>query len=213
LFKALESYAKGVLLDIGCGIKPYRRFTKNLVRMHFGVDHLSTLHARDQIDIVATAYETGVGTSKIDTILSTFVLEHLENPQMAIKEMHRILKPGGHVILTAPLFWHLHEEPRDFFRYTSIGLGHLFSTAGFHIVEIKPLAGFVVTFSQELVYCFNGLRRGPLRHLVELFQSGVQRLAHVVNRWDHSYRFSWAHLVVAQKPLGEKRRCELMRSK
>jgi hypothetical protein len=42
LVKALERYAKGVLLDTGCGIKPYRRFTKNLVRMHFGVDHLST---------------------------------------------------------------------------------------------------------------------------------------------------------------------------
>ncbi|GMU26279.1 MAG: hypothetical protein AMXMBFR16_11840 [Candidatus Uhrbacteria bacterium] len=197
---AIDKYANGVLLDIGCGEKPYRTLTEGRITAHFGLDHPSSFHSRHQVDIFGTAYETGLGDISVDTVLCTVVMEHLERPQDALIEMHRILKPGGHIILTAPLFWHLHEEPRDFYRYTKYGLAHLFTTTGFEIIEIKPLSGFVVTFSQELVYFLNYLRRGPLRYPVSVMQTMIQALAYGLNRWDRSTGFTWAYLAVGRKP-------------
>ena len=199
LRRAVCRFASGTLLDIGCGEKPYQSLTQGLVLAHLGLDHPGSLHSKQQVDIFGTAYETGLANNSVDTVLCTVVLEHLERPQDALHEMHRILKPGGHVILSAPLFWHLHEEPRDFYRYTKYGLAHLFTTAGFEIIEIKPLAGFVVTFAQELVYFLNYFRRGPLRLPISLAQSGIQLLAYGLNRWDRSSGFTWAYLVVAGK--------------
>jgi SAM-dependent methyltransferase len=196
---ALHQYASGILLDVGCGIKPYQTMTKGLVAQHLGLDHPGSFHSKQQVDIFSTAYETGLADSSVDTVLCTVVLEHLERPQDAIHEMYRILKPGGHIILSAPLYWHLHEAPRDFYRYTKYGLSHLFTTSGFEIVEIRPLSGFVVTFSQELVYFINHLKRGPLRYPLMLLQTFIQTLAFWLNRWDRSHQFTWANLVVAQK--------------
>jgi SAM-dependent methyltransferase len=199
LQSALKRYASGVLIDIGCGEKPYRALTQGLVSAHVGIDHPESLHARKQVDILATAYETGLADETVDTILSTVVLEHLERPQDAIDEMHRILKPGGAVILSAPLFWHIHEAPRDFYRYTKYGLSFLLTCAGFEIIEIKPLAGFMVTFSQELVYVLSSFRRGLLKYPVMVFQAAIQLLAYALNRWDRSHDFTWAYLVIAHK--------------
>ncbi len=201
---ALRQYAGGMLLDVGCGEKPYRAMTGGRVAAHIGLDHPGSIHSKQQVDIFATAYETGLADKSVDTVLCTAVLEHLERPQEAIDEMFRVLKAGGHIILTAPLFWHLHEEPRDFYRYTRYGLIHLFTTAGLEVVELIPLSGFVVTFCQEWVYVLNSLRRGLLRFPVMLLQTIIQSLAFWLNRWDHSHGFTWAYLVVARKPFNPK---------
>ena len=196
---ALRQYARGILLDIGCGEKPYRSMTEGLVTEHIGLDHPDSLHSKEHVDLFGTAYEAGMPDASVDTVLCTAVLEHLERPQDAINEMYRVLKRGGHVILTAPFFWHLHEEPRDFYRYTKHGLAHLFTTAGFDIVEIRPLSGFIVTFCQELVYFLNPLRRGPFRFPMMLVQSAIQATAYWLNRFDRSHGFTWAYLAVAKK--------------
>ena len=200
---ALNQYAHGILFDIGCGEKPYRSLTTDLVSHHFGLDHPGSFHSKSKVDIFGTAYETGVADQSIDTILCTVVLEHLERPHEAICEMYRILKPGGYIILSVPLFWHLHEEPRDFFRYTKYGLSHLFKKAGFQVVEINPLSGFIVTFSQELVYFLNYFHQGIFKYPVAGIQMVLQLLAYFLNRWDRSYSFTWAYLVVARKSFTE----------
>ena len=199
LEKALKNYACGILVDIGCGEKPYAAMVRPFVKQHIGVDHKETLHSMNNVDMIGTAYDTTLPNEAADTILCTAVLEHLERPSDALREMYRILRPGGHVILSAPLFWHLHEEPRDFYRYTKYGLHYLFETNGFEIVELKPLSGFIVTFGQELCYFLNRFRRRPLRWLVTGVQFVIQWTAYQLNRWDRSYGFTWMYLVVAQK--------------
>ncbi|MEM3434418.1 MAG: GNAT family N-acetyltransferase, partial [Candidatus Methanomethyliaceae archaeon] len=104
LARVLRRYASGILVDIGCGEKPYAVMTEGLVTQHLGVDHVETQHNHSKIDIFASAYDTTLPDSSADTVLCTAVLEHLERPQDALREMHRILKPGGYVILSAPLF-------------------------------------------------------------------------------------------------------------
>ncbi len=201
LRQQLIRFASGVLVDIGCGIKPYAELTKDLVTKHIGIDHPETRHSAEHIDILASCYDTTLPNESADTVLCTFVLEHLERPQDAIQEMHRILKPGGHLILGAPLFWHLHEEPRDFYRYTKYGLTYLFVTAGFEVLDVQPLAGFIVTFSQEMCYFLEGVGGRALKYPVRLIQRILQSGAYRLHRAgkDRAHGFTWAYLAVVRK--------------
>ena len=200
LLQVLKRYTSGVLVDIGCGRKPYAIAIRGLVTHHIGIDIVATQHDRADIDILASVYDIPLADASADTLLCTAVLEHLERPEDAIWEMRRVLKPGGNVILTAPLFWHLHEESRDFYRYTEYGLKYLFAATGFETVEVRPLSGFAVTFGQELVYYLNPLRRGLTKYLAAGMQWIIQMLAYFLNRWDRSYQFTAGYLAVIRRP-------------
>ena len=108
----------------------------------------------------------------------------------------------GVVILTVPFFWHIHEAPRDFYRYSEYWLRHLFEQAGFEIVEIQPLTGFIVTFSQLSIYFLRRFQRGYLlRTIGRILNWGLQYLALTLNRYDRSTDFTNLYGLVARKTL------------
>ncbi len=209
LERAVTRYASGELLDIGCGDKPYAEMVKPHVKTHVGLDHAETQHNLSHADLVGTAYSIPVPDCRFDTVLCTYVLEHVEEPSRAVAEACRVLKPGGYAIYTVPLYWHLHEAPRDFYRFTQFGLNYLFEQNGFEIVELVPLCGFIATFTQELTYFLFRMRKGgrlnPLWWIVPPVGAVLQCLAWLVTRWDHSYSFTMEYLLVARKPAVEAR--------
>jgi len=196
-----REHAHGRLLDVGCGEKPYRAMFAPFVTEHVGLDHADTQHARDAIDLYGYADAIPAEAMSFDTVLCTAVLEHVEQPACAIAEMHRVLRPGGVVILTAPLFWQVHEAPRDFYRYTEYGLRYLFGKAGFTILELTPLSGFVVTFAQALVYYVHErLPRWLIPVAGRTLGTLIQGAAYLLAPVDRSTHFTWMYLVVARKP-------------
>lgn len=201
----IPKYARGKLLDIGCGNKPYKYMTKHYVTEHVGLDHEDTIHDKSKIDLFGTAYNIPVEDKHFDTVLCTAVLGHLEEPNKAIKEANRVLKRGGCAIYTVPLFWHLHEEPRDFYRYTKHGLKYLFDKNEFEITELKPLSGFWVTFGQELVYYLWRFRKGgklnPFWWIIPVIGVFIQGICYLLNKIDHSEEFTWMYLVVVRKKI------------
>lgn len=203
LANVIQKYGKGILLDIGCGEKPYKELTIPFVEKHIGLDHINSLHSKSQVDLFGTAYEIPLKENSVDTILCTAVLEHLEEPDKALKEANRVLKKNGYAIYTVPLFWHIHEEPRDFFRYTEYGLKYLFEKNNFEIVELKPLSGFWVTFGQEFVYYLWTFRRGgklnPLYWIISIIGSFIQFFCYIINKIDNSKQFTWMYLIIAKK--------------
>lgn len=191
---------RGRLLEIGCGRKAKAGLIGDLVEEHVGLDHPESQHGLDHVDLLGSAYDIPAPGSSFDCVLSTSVLEHLEDPQRALVEAYRVLRAGGVAVYTAPLFWHIHEEPRDFFRYTSYGLHHLFAEAGFEILEITPLSGFWTTFGAEIGYYLQRFRRGPLRLLVDLSVALLNLVTHGLDRGRLlDDRFTWMYLVVARK--------------
>jgi SAM-dependent methyltransferase len=193
-------YAHGRMLDIGCGSKPWKGLFAQYVDEHIGVDHVPSERDPSAVDVIAGAYEVPLPDANAETLLLTSVLEHLEEPERGLAECFRLLRPGGHMILTAPFIWPVHEPPRDFFRYSPYGLRYLLEEAGFEVVELHPLAGAWTTFSLELSYALRRYRRGLARPLVD----GVTMFAQwVAGRWDRvdfQPRFSWSHLAIARRP-------------
>lgn len=198
---ALAAHARGRLIDIGCGTKPYARFLRGRVSAHIGVDRADSIHGTAEIDVIGDALRTGLPAGSADTVLLSQVLEHVEDPAAAIAEAHRLLGPGGKLILSTNFAWHLHEAPRDFFRFSEFGLRHLFELAGFEVLELRPVAGTWLTIGEEVAY---GLRRVASRHLafaVLAIPLGhiAQAVGLLLERVSFDPALSSGHLIVGRK--------------
>jgi SAM-dependent methyltransferase len=197
-----RQYANGLMVDIGCGEKPYRAMFAPYVTSHIGVDHPGSLHPATEVDVFGTAYRIPIAGGAFNTAICTAVLEHLEEPEQALAECFRVLATGGTAIFSVPFIWHLHEEPRDFFRYSKYGLTYLFTKAGFEILDLHALSGFWVTFGQLFVYNIYRLNRGLIRrfHLLDIPGYLIQVSALILDRLDRTEQWTWMYVVVARKP-------------
>ena len=195
---AAGRYARGRLVDIGCGTKPWLRTFAPHVDEHIGADHAETLHGLASVDVVCDAYHVPFEDATVDTILLTEVLEHLERPGQALVECARLLRPGGHLIVTTPFSWPLHEEPRDFFRYSPHGLRHLSEAAGLEVVELHPLSGSWTTIALHFSYALQRYR-SRARPIVDCLSVSAQRLAWSWELFDYQTSLSWNHLLVARR--------------
>lgn len=201
LLRLAKANVSGSLIDIGCGTKPYRELLKNCVVEHVGVDHSDSLHDDSNADLRGSAYEIPAEDASFDSALCTAVLEHLEEPEAALRECVRVLKLGGTAIYSVPFIWHLHEEPRDFFRFSKYGIRYLFEKVGFESVQIEALSGFWVTFGQLFVYNLQRYNRGPLRVIPVIPVIGlmIQGASFLLDKLDRSEQWTWMYMVVARK--------------
>lgn len=127
------SYVRGRLLDVGCGRRPYEKTYFSNAESYLGTDYLTD---RSKPDVVASAEKLPFDGQSFDTVTSTEVLEHVPDPLRALKEMHRVLKPEGYLILSVPMHWPRHEQPYDYWRFTYDGLLHLLHESDFKLVRL-----------------------------------------------------------------------------
>ena len=78
----------------------------------------------------------------LDAAICIQTLEHINEPLSVTKEIGRVLKPGSRCYLSAPMAWHQHQKPHDYFRYTSFGFKHLLEKGDMRVVEIRPMGGY-----------------------------------------------------------------------
>lgn len=150
---AAHQYAQGNLLDVGCGAKQYQSLFLDYVDSYLGLDlRLAPAYAAGGPNLLASVLETPLPDNTFQTVVSFQVLEHVPEPQVMMNEIHRVLKPGGHLILMAPQMWHLHEVPHDYFRYTRFGLSHLAERAGLRVINIQPISGFWIRVGLVISY-------------------------------------------------------------
>ena len=140
---ALTRYASGRALEAGAGRSPYGSLLKTLAS---DVTTLDIDTSRGRVDIVADVQDMPmVPSSAFDTVVCTQVLEHIPRPTDAMREISRVLRPGGVLILSAPHLSMVHEAPTDFYRYTRYGLTYLSEQAGLEVLSVEA-AGGLVTF-------------------------------------------------------------------
>lgn len=142
-------YLQGDVLDVGGGEKS--RY-KDLVtfKTYTSLD----IEAGPDVDIIASADDIPLPDASYDSLLSTQMLEHVKFPEKCVQEMHRVLKVGGHVVVTAPQWNELHAEPMDYWRYTKYGFIELFERNGFRVVEYQQRGGFFSVAAQMTLRYF-----------------------------------------------------------
>lgn len=124
----------GEVVDIGCGQKPYRSLIA--AQRYLGIDlDTPVTRALASADLLYDGKRLPLADASHDGALCSQVLEHVFEPDAFIAEIHRVLRPGGLLVLTVPFAWDEHEQPRDFARYTSFGIAALLQRHGFEIVE------------------------------------------------------------------------------
>lgn len=138
----IPKYAKGKLIDLGCGKVPLYEAYKNHITENICVDWENTLHKNEFLD-----YE-GDLTKKLpfcdgefDTIVLSDVLEHIPQPEKLWQEMSRILALNGKAFINVPFYYGLHEVPYDYYRYTEYALRFFAKLTGFGVLLLKPIGG------------------------------------------------------------------------
>ncbi len=140
----VASQAKGRLLDVGCGDKPYEAIFSPHVSQYVGVEYEDAFRATNastrttKPDFLYDGVTLPFEDASFDTVLSVSVLEHTARPNELLTEMARVLKEDGVLILSAPFSFRLHEEPHDYFRYSPHGLRVMFAGVGLEVVDVIP---------------------------------------------------------------------------
>jgi len=162
--KFIASKAKKIkpdskVLDVGAGTAPYRKLFKHCTyKTHdFGKYRgqnkgpLPENWQYDEIDIRSDINHIPVKAKSFDVIICTEVLEHVPEPIKAIKEMSRILKTGGLLLLTAPLASGLHQEPYHFYGgFTPHFYRYFLPKYNLVIKKITPTGGLFKHVGQEI---------------------------------------------------------------
>lgn len=166
LWRAMAEFAPmahGRLLDVGCGTMPYRSLFR--VDEYLGLElDTPAARARDFADAYYDGDRFPFADASFETVLCNQVLEHVFEPDGFVRELHRVLAPGGHLLLTVPFVWDEHEQPHDFARYSTFGLRALLERNGFVVIEQRRLLdGAGVLFQLANAYLYKVLRL-RLRH-------------------------------------------------
>lgn len=132
----IRRHASGRLLDHGCGQSPLFGLYRQHCAETVGVDWQGSVHDVGLADVFADLNEPlPFPDAHFDTILSTDVVEHLWNPIGVMRDLARLTRPGGHVILGTPFNYWVHEAPHDYFRWSIYALRKLGEDAGLVVVE------------------------------------------------------------------------------
>lgn len=148
--RVAQKYAKGKLIDIGCGRMPYRHMLEHSLTEYIGHDHpiVSKLYKNTTYkpDILSDVTSIPVQSKHFDTAIMFEVLEHLPNPSLALKEVHRILKKEAYFIATVPFMYPIHDAEYDYGRYTEVLLRKMMQESGFKKIVIEPQGTFIEFF-------------------------------------------------------------------
>lgn len=170
--------------DVGCGTKPFAGFLSGIAGSHVGIDMAGGFYGESAVDIIGVADSIPVRNGVADAVLSSQVIEHLPDPEEALGEARRILKPGGLLFISFPMLFPLHAAPYDFFRYTEHGFEAMCRRHGFEVLERHDQGGFwymVSIFSERY---FNAFNRSLLKrlHLVTLLSLPLHWLCWALHR-------------------------------
>jgi SAM-dependent methyltransferase len=152
----LAPQAKGKLLDVGCGEKPHEHIFLPYVEAYVGVEFSETYDRTNastkpgKADFVYDGKKLPFEDKSFDTVVSIQVLEHTPSPADLLREMARVMKDDGLLILSAPFCFRLHEEPHDYYRYSQHALAFLCEGAGLEVTHVESRGGLFTVIGHKL---------------------------------------------------------------
>jgi ubiquinone/menaquinone biosynthesis C-methylase UbiE len=201
--EAVEKFAESLpagarVLDAGAGEGNYKHhFSKQrYCGLDLGVGDRQWDYTR--LDVVGDLARLPFDAGTFDAAINIVTLEHVTDPARVLCELARVLKPGGRLLLIAPLQWEEHQQPHDYFRYTRYGLEFLLKQAGFAEIAIEPVGGFFRLLSRRL---FNALQffPGPLMLVTAIFFVPPALILPLLDGIDGRRSFTLGYICSAKK--------------
>jgi SAM-dependent methyltransferase len=135
------------LVDFGCAEAPYRPLVEAAGMRYVGAD----LEGNPAADLtIAADGSLPLADASVDCVLSTQVLEHVEDPHAYLVEARRVLRGGGALVLSTHGHYRLHGDPQDYWRWTLDGLCRQLDAAGFAVRERRSVLGLATSGLQFL---------------------------------------------------------------
>jgi len=162
LFRQFKRLKPGIVLDVGSKDAPYKDNIPHTEYMRLDMDPGADPH------ICCDIHDIRWQSDYFDTIIATELIEHLHDPQKAIQEIFRVLKPGGVCILSTRFMHAYHPDPIDYYRFSAESLNHLLKD--FSKVEIFPHGNRLQIFWMILTQG----RFGSLFNILNPLIAGIQ---------------------------------------
>jgi SAM-dependent methyltransferase len=190
--------ARAVVLDAGAG--ETRHAAEFAAQRYVGVDLAVGDQTWDYSQLSALADLTALPfpAATFDAALNIVTLEHLPEPQAALREIARVLKSGAPLLVIAPHEWEVHQAPHDYFRYTRHGLEYLLTRAGFVIERMEPVGGLFRLLSRRLL---NALQffPGPLFFVAALLLAPLALFLPWCDSLDRRRDFTLGYTCLARR--------------
>jgi SAM-dependent methyltransferase len=155
----------GPFLDVGCGTMPYRELFP-LAMPYEGLEiNQERQHKNPRVTYFYDGQTMPMAADQFAAILCSEVLEHSFVPERLLSECHRVLRPGGALLLTMPFLWPEHEQPWDSQRFTHFGLRQRLVAAGFRVDCIMKLNSGLPALLQLSIEWLESLGRRLLGQL------------------------------------------------
>jgi SAM-dependent methyltransferase len=202
----IREFATGKLIDLGCGTMPYQDLVSDIVSEYHTLD---LFPRREDVTYIADIQDMSIiKTASYDSAICLNVLEHIPDPFKAIDEIHRILKPGGFLIISVPHLSRLHDEPYDYYRFTSHGLKYALERAGFIVLHLEHRGGLFSFIGHQISnLILSAVWRIPVLKQILWWINGllVTRLSYAIDKnLDPSGFFSLGYTAVVRKLTPDK---------
>ena len=201
---ARDQYLRGPVdvLDVGCGDMPYYPLFASIAADYAGTD----VEGGPRVRYCCPLERLEIADASFDVALCTQVLEHVRDPRAALREIGRVLRPGGYAFLTTHGVWPFHPYPHDCWRWTQQGLEALVAeTRGLTLVELVPHRGTASCIALMLNYyvevAARKARLPPLRWFLSPILNSAGLVGDRIARLRYPYPDTLIHnfLVVARR--------------
>jgi len=166
LKRDLEGIQSGsTLLDIGCHDRWPEKYVKD-PEIYVGLDYpvLQASGYKSRVSVWADGHWLPFSTGCFDVVLLLDVLEHVKDDGVVMREVARVLKSGGKLILQMPFLYPVHDYPDDYRRYTEEGLKLLLEDEEFEVFSVDSRGSPIetscllmnISLSQFFVDVFSG---------------------------------------------------------